>query len=61
MAAREKVALIRSVNPTWADLSEYWCDGKAGIQVYPESLITGGTNNGGERRVLRAAQDDKLQ
>ena len=29
----KKVALIRSVNPTWEDLSESWFDGKKVIQV----------------------------
>jgi len=47
----KKVALIRSANPTWEDLSEEWFDGKNVIRSNFASAI--------EKQVLRCAQDDK--
>ena len=47
-----KVALIRSANPTWEDLSEKWFDGKNVIHVKLDQ-------SAGEKQVLRCAQDDQ--
>ena len=47
-----KVALIRSENSTWEDLSEKWFDGNNVVQVKLEKSV-------GEKQVLRFAQDDK--
>ncbi len=47
-----KVALIRSANSTWEDLSEKWLDGKNVIHVKLDK-------SAGEKQVLRCAQDDK--
>jgi len=48
----KKVALIRSANPTWEDLSEQWFDGK-------NVKCTTFEVKGEEKQVLRCAQDDK--
>lgn len=48
-----KVALVRSANPTWEDLSEKWFDGKNVIAV---KLDKGAS----EKQVFRCAQDDKF-
>jgi len=48
----KKVALIRSVNPTWGDLSQRWFDGKNVIRVSFDAPAA-------EKQVLRSAQDDK--
>jgi hypothetical protein len=47
---QRKVALIRSANPTWEDLSEGWFDL---ICFRPDA-------NTSEKQVLRCAQDDNL-
>jgi putative endonuclease len=46
----KKVALIRSANPTWEDLSEDWFDV---IRLKADA-------NTSEKQVLRCAQDDKI-
>src|SRR5882762_10020503 len=48
-----KVALIRSANSTWEDLSEKWFDGKNVIHLKLDK-------SAGEKQVLRCAQDDKV-
>ena len=48
----KKVALIRSANPTWEDLSEQWFDGKEVKHITFDA-------NPAEKQVLRCAQDDK--
>ena len=45
----KKVALIRSANPTWEDLSAGWFDA---ISLKPDVSAS-------EKQVLRCAQDDK--
>jgi putative endonuclease len=45
----KKVALIRSANPTWEDLSEGWF----------EAICFKAGENAGEKQVLHCAQDDK--
>ena len=45
----KKVALIRSANPTWEDLSEGWF----------EAIRFKADGNASEKQVLRCAQDDK--
>ena len=45
----KKVALIRSSNPTWEDLSEGWF----------EVIRFEAEGNTSEKQVLRCAQDDK--
>jgi putative endonuclease len=47
----KKVALIRSSNPTWEDLSESWFDGKNVLHIQLSAS---------EKQVLRSAQNDKL-
>jgi hypothetical protein len=47
-----KVALIRSANPTWEDLSEKWFDGKNFITVKLDETAI-------EKQVFRYAQDDR--
>jgi putative endonuclease len=49
----KKIALIRSANPTWEDLSERWFDGKNMMRIQFEATA-------GKKQVLRFAQDDKL-
>jgi hypothetical protein len=49
---RSKVALIRSTNPTWEDLSESWFDEKTAMHTKLDAKMT-------EKQVLRSAQDDK--
>lgn len=49
---RGKVALIRSTNPTWEDLSESWFDEKTVMHTKLDAKMT-------EKQVLRSAQDDK--
>ena len=49
----KKIALIRSANPTWEDLSESWFDGKNMMRIQFEATA-------GKKQVLRFAQDDKL-
>jgi putative endonuclease len=44
-----KVALIRSANPTWEDLSEKWFDGKNVVTVKLERNVS-------KKQVLRSAQ-----
>jgi putative endonuclease len=48
----KKVALIRSANPTWEDLSQEWFDGKNVLRLKLEARVE-------EKQVLRCAQDDK--
>ena len=45
-----KVALVRSANPTWEDLSEGWFD----------MICLKAEADASEKQVLRCAQDDKL-
>ena len=47
----KKVALIRSADPTWEDLSELWFDGKHVKRILFDV-------NNAEKQVLRYAQDD---
>jgi putative endonuclease len=47
-----KVALIRSANPTWEDLSEQWFDGKNVITVKLDGSAS-------KKEALRCSQDDK--
>ena len=49
----KKIALIRSANPTWEDLSESWFDGKNMMRIQFEATA-------GKKQDLRFAQDDKL-
>ena len=49
----KKIALIRSANPTWEDLSESWFDGKNMMRIQFEATA-------GNKQVLRFTQDDKL-
>ena len=48
----KKVALIRSANPTWEDLSEQWFEGKNVRRIQFDASAS-------ENQVLRCAQDDK--
>jgi putative endonuclease len=48
----KKVALIRSANPTWEDLSEGWFDGNNVLRIQFDATAI-------EKQVLRCAQDDK--